>query len=286
MGFIENLDKNKAQKIMLIVIAALVLAALVCLVVIIISSINPATPQKTDFDVIDATLTENDTLVGPLVLADAKHTYTVDRSLLDLVECQTYRNEQMAAAGSEVKEYLPYKGMMLNKTAMEAAHKMLSDAKKAVGGDAVTIDAAFDRVVYSGSESEEGFKTGLLMFLSDFTSDSGAYVALSDEYASWFKSNCAKYGFINSSDDAYRYVGKVHAKYITDSEITLAEYVEYLKKNTDPTKALTIKVDNTEYAVYYVEGEAGDTVKVPATESYTISGTNDGGVVVTVKLAK
>ena len=284
MSFLENMDKNRLQKVLLVVISALLLAALVCLVVIIISSLGPTTPVTQGFDVVDLTLKDKDVSTGTLVLADKTHLYD-ENNALDLVECQTYRDEQMVLDGITDKPYLPYKGMKLTKEAMKAAHNMLSDAKKNIGSAAITIDAAFGRIAYGGDDAE-GYKTGLLMFLSDNTSDSGAYVKLANEYSHWLKTNAAKYGFINAFDDAYRYVGIVHATYMSEEELSLADYIEYLKKNTDSSKALTVKVGDTTYSVYYAKGGEGETVKVPAKGEYTISGTNEGGVIITLKNAK
>ena len=39
-----------------------------------------------------------------------------------------------------------------------------------------------------------------------------------------------------------------------------------------------------DYGVYYVSCKAGDSINVPANNEYTVSGTNEGGVIVTVKL--
>ena len=48
-----------------------------------------------------------------------------------------------------------------------------------------------------------------------------------------------------------------------------------------------VKVDGVEYAIYYVACKAGDTIKAPKDlKNTTISGTNEGGVIVTVKLSK
>ncbi|MBR3878505.1 MAG: hypothetical protein IKJ24_00140 [Clostridia bacterium] len=287
MAFLENVDKAKLQKILLITISALMLAALGLLLAIVIMSIEPAGLQGTDMNFTDYVLEENDTKTGSLVLADQNHKYAVDRALLDLVDCQGYRDTQMSAEGITEKNYLPYKGMMLNKTAMENAHKLLTDLRAGVeDSKAVTIDAAFDRIVNGGAETE-GYNTGLLMFLSDNASDSGNHIALGEDYKAWLDDNAAKYGFVNEFEDAYRYVGVAHAKYIADEKLSLAEYVELLKKNTSNEKGLTTKdAEGNEYYVYYVSAKAGETIKVPASNEYTVSGTNEGGVIVTVKLAK
>ena len=176
---------------------------------------------------------------------------------------------------------------MLNKTAMENAHKMLTALREAItASKAVTIDAALDRVVYGGSDVE-GYNTGLLMYLSDNTSDSGNHVELGEDYRAWLGNNAASYGFVNDFEDAYRYVGVAHTKYISDEKLSLSEYVKLLKNNTNNEKGLEITgADGAKYYVYYVACEEGETIKVPATNAYTISGTNAGGVVVTVSLDK
>ena len=94
---------------------------------------------------------------------------------------------------------------------------------------------------------------------------------------------------VESFEDGYRYVGAPHAKLINDNEdiSTLADYIAFLKENTGYDKTVRVTVDGVEYAIYYVECKAGDTIKAPKDlANTTISGTNEGGVIVTVKLTK
>jgi len=289
MTFLENIDKNRLQKILLVVISALLLAALVCMVVIIISSVTPPKPTDTGFKLEDLTLTDKDVATGSLLLVDADHPYTPNAEWLDLVNCGEYMRAQSDYVAEHDKDYenlnyIPWKVMKMSKLAMPSIHAMLTAAKNEVGAKPLTIDAAYDTIYHSEKSPE--YNTALLIFLSDFDSTQHTRVEPSAEYRSWLEKNAAKYGFIESFEDAYRYVGEVHAKHMSEQNITLAEYIEYLKTNTDATKALTVKVGNDTYSVYYAEGAAGDTIKVPSTEEYTISGTNEGGVIVTVKLAK
>ena len=287
MTFLENVDKAKLQKILIITISALMLVALALLLVIVIMSIKPAGIQSADMEFTDYVLEDKDTATGTLVIADKDHEYKVDKSLLDLTDCQGYRDEQMTIEGITDRNYLPFKGMMLNKTAMVNAHKLLTDLRAAVeNSKAVTIDAAYGRIEFGGDETE-GYKTGLLMYLSDNASDAGNHIAIRDVYKTWLNGNAAKYGFVNEFQDAYRYVGAAHAKYMTENELSVAEYVEFLKKNTSNEKCLTTTdTAGNEYYVYYVSAEAGESIKVPTDNAYTISGTNEGGVVVTVSLTK
>ena len=294
MDFLNKFDKQQVQKITLIVIAALTVLALVLLLVIIIASVNPALSFGLSdgfSDLKEITVTEQDLKTGTLVLADEDHDYDVNAEWLDLVEgCQAYRNEQLAEAGIDTTNkdnlpYIPYRGMRLSTSAMAAAHDMLSDAKEAVGQKAIVIDATYG-VIYHGGNDVEEYNTGLLMYLSDYASEAEAHVELSNEYKKWLDENAAKYGFIESFEDGYRYVGVAHAKAISDSKDinSLADYIKYLKENTSVDKTIEIEVDGTTYKSYYVSCKKGDTIKVPSDSEYTISGTNEGGVVVTVKV--
>ena len=279
------MDKEKLKKILLIVISALTLAALALLLVIIVVSIAPGGIKGFE----NYKVTEANIKTGSLVLADEAHPYNVDASMLDLVAgCQEYRTEQLTAAGIDATvkanyPYIPYKGMKLSTAAMAAAHSMLSDAKAAVNQNPVCIDRTYG-IGYNGEELEE-YNTGLLMFLADYTSESQAYVALSKEYKAWFNANAAKYGFIESFDGGFRYVGAVHATYMKANSMTLAQYINHLKNNTSNEKPLSASANGVEYQIYYVACKAGDTIKVPSKNEYTISGTNEGGVIITVTVS-
>ena len=286
MTFLESIDKEKFKKKLLIVISALTLVALALLLVIIVVSIAPGGIKGFK----NYTVTERDLKTGTLILADDDHPYDVDESWLNLVEgCQAYRNEQLDKAGIDSTDknnysYIPYKGMRLSTVAMSAAHRMLTDAKNAVNQKPVVIDGTYG-VVYHGGADKVEFNTGHLMYLSDYLSEATAHVALSSEYRAWFDQNAAKYGFIESFEDGYRYVGEAHATYMKLKSMTLAQYIAHLKSNTSQDNPLDITDENgVKYQVYYVSCRAGDEIKVPKND-YTISGTNEGGVIITAKVS-
>jgi len=276
MTFLENVDKAKLQKILLITISALMLIALALLLAIVIMSIEPAGLQGTDIEFTDYTLTDKDIATGSLVLADKDHPFEPGADLLaTMTNCQEYRNANRGDV--EKGPYYSMNNVQLSQIAISEAHDLLVAAENAIKGDDLLIKYAF-----FGDDGETAeYKTGMLMFLTNYDEEK-----LPETYAKWLDENAARYGFVESFEDAYRYVGVAHAKYMTDEELTLAEYIEYLKKNTDSTKVLTVKVDGDSYSVYYAEGKSGDSIKVPADAEYVISATNDGGVVVTVKLEK
>ena len=287
MDFLNKFDKQQVQKITLIVIAALTILALVLLLVIVIASVNPANSfgMADGFsNVVDYTVTEKDMQTGSLVLADDNHRYNYTFSADELDVIGTYRNDRVAKDenGKLIDGYYmnSQTKMTLTKDAMAAAHNMLVDAEKAVKKDDILIQFTNG---YNEADNEE-YKTALLIYLTNYENGK-----LDKAYSKWFDENAAKYGFIESFEDGYRYVGAPHAKLINDNEdiSTLADYIAFLKENTGYDKTVRVKVDGVEYAIYYVECKAGDTIKAPKDlKNTTISGTNEGGVIVTVKLSK
>jgi len=283
MDILKNVDKNKLQRIMLIVVSALTLLALVLLLVIIMASVDKSLGDKKVDGIIDSlefesvAVTSQQLKTGSLVLADSDHPYSVDASLLDLVGCQVYRNEHRTV---EDGPYYAYGSTMMTTDAMAAAHDMLTDAESAVKLNDILIMYA-----YGNGTGNEEYNTGLVIYLTNYEE-----AELHSDYASWLDKNAVKYGFVESFENGYRYVGKVHAKYMADKDLSLAEYIKYLKKNTSHEKLLQVKdSDGTSYAIYYVACAEGDSVDLPvvaedAEFSCEISGTNEGGVIVTVKL--
>ena len=62
----------------------------------------------------------------------------------------------------------------------------------------------------------------------------------------------------------------------------MEEYVEKLKDYTEKKPLKISGADGKFYEVYYVAVDGSATVKHPTNYAYTISGTNEGGVVITV----
>ena len=284
MDFLNKFDKQQVQKITLIVIAALTVLALVLLLVIIIASVNPANPfglADGFSDLKEIKVTEKDLQTGSLVLADDDHSYDYTFSGDELVTIGAYRNENLKTdeEGKSIGKYYMnnQSQMKLTEEAMEAAHNMLVAAESEVKKEDLLIAFTYG---YNEADNEE-YNTALLIYLTNYEGGT-----LDKKYQNWLDQHATEYGFIESFDDGYRYVGVAHAKAISDSKDinSLADYIEYLKENTSVDKTIEIEVDGATYKSYYVSCKEGDTIKVPKDAEYTISGTNEGGVVVTVKV--
>lgn len=314
MDFLEKIDRQKLQRITLVVIAALTLLATVLLVIIIIASVEGGTQPNDnthDIEKVDdiqfesKTVSGSELLKGSLVLANSNHTYTMPTEV-NLVNIASYRNEHNT---SDVQ--FPYSVADIHKfhlasDAIESAHAMLMQLLAETGSDFIKISSACS---LQSEESLSDVNTGYTMVLTVadkvspyLTDESNAVLA------DWLNNNAHRFGFvvrypsdksgITGVEDythAFRYVGLAHAQYMKDNNLCLEEYIEYLKKETSYKDMLTVKAaDGASYAVYYTSASDDSAeIKVPiqtpnpdgsTSYPYTISGTNEGGVIVTVKL--
>lgn len=318
MDFLNKIDRQKLQRITLLVISALTLLAVVLLLIIIIASveggtdpnsdINDTTTEKNldDMKFADCEVDETILNTGSLILANSEHPYTLPAGV-NLVNIATYRNEHNTSSVQFPYSVADIYKFHLAPAAIENAHAMLMQLLSDTGSDYIKISSAY------GNQKEEAsgdVHTGYTMVLT-VVAKSSPY--LTDEsnadLANWLNDNAHKFGFVvrypeNKSEitgvsdytHAFRYVGVSHATFMKEHDLCLEEYIAYLKENTSHKTALTIKAaDGVTYSVYYTTiKNVGDIVKVPVLTpnpdgsqkySYTVSGTNEGGVVVTVKLS-
>ncbi len=305
-----GIDRKQLQKITLTIIASLTLISLVLLLIIIIGSVEGRNPNKIDHHIYnvdeieftDTSVTSDMLTHGTLLLVNSGHKYDIP-SNLKLVNIAEYRNQHKEGEGN------PYgtsdmTNMKLEANAMAQAHKMLV-AMEGATGEFVYITSGFRSLEeQSKSAIEPGYSehhTGLLMSLKNEN-----FGELSADCAAWLNGNCSKYGFvqrypadkseqtgIEEYTNAYRYVGLPHSSYMTANNICLEEYIAYLKSSTSYKEPLSINgSDGSTYLVYYTEANEGDNVKLPVQTAnpdgstnfpYEISGSNDGGVIVTIK---
>ncbi len=116
----------------------------------------------------------------------------------------------------------------------------------------------------------------------------------------WLNNNCHKYGFvIRYTEDKeaiteyrkepwhFRYVGIPHAKYMTENNICLEEYIELLR-NSYNYSGDHLKIEDeygAAYEIYFYPSDDGaevTNVPVPSGVRYDISGNNVDGFIVTV----
>lgn len=124
------------------------------------------------------------------------------------------------------------------------------------------------------------------------------YETFKSDYYDWFIDNSYRFGFIHlweikssTGQDLYssfRYVGIPHATYMHEYNIQdLEDYLEMLKTHTIERVLTITDADDVAWQVYYVPAAAGGTqITLTGTpKSYTISGNNTDGYIVTINTA-
>lgn len=249
----------------------------------------------------DVSVTAADAQKGALALSNKLNSFATDDSDASLVDMYDYRSKMHAGAK-------PYKlgGMTskMNQEAFAAMDNMLTDCAAATGCDDVTVRLAYvtaaeaqdSNVSRSLRTNAEDYKTGMGCDLLIYT-DEGSSQKLSSNAAvtAWLDQNAARYGFVvrYPNDKAeqtgvaeyteyYRYVGVPHATYMKEKGWCLEEYLVYLHAYTSKDRLTIQGLDGKTYEVYYCAVTGVGTISCPTNYNYTISGTNEGGVVVTI----
>lgn len=143
------------------------------------------------------------------------------------------------------------------------------------------------------------YHTGRSFDMGVFPQDgaSSGYYSPTGVYA-WIDEHAADYGFVVrfpegkesftneiSRTQTYRYVGVPHSTYMKRNNLCLEEYIEKIKSYTI-NKPLEISSGKDLYKVYYIGVDSGYTTQlgVPTEEDYEISGNNEDGFIITVKV--
>ena len=148
------------------------------------------------------------------------------------------------------------------------------------------------------SEHHSGYAIDMNVYTSAGISHSLATAGEVDPIYSWIYENAAKYGFVERYPEGkttvtgityepwhFRYVGRGHAAYMVENDLVLEEYIALLYKYPYDGEHLTFSYDGVSYEVFFVpfgaETEAAE-ITLRADATYTISGNNWDGVIVTV----
>ena len=300
-------ERNRAmQKYTILGVIALATLAVAVLLVMavggIVANIREASgkaPASEKVEWASITVTATDTLQGPLVLVNNTHVYTFPAN-------EDHLSEIYAMYKSHTPRKYVQSGLStyMETEALKALDTMLVDFYNLTGKDNVQI-----RYAYRSLEEQAGFSvtpgysdhhTGYGVQLKyEHNGNAYAFSTDLDGAYNWFFENCHKYGFvvrypegkeddtgISDYTDYFRYVGVAHATYMKANGLCMEEYVDLLKGYT-AEKPLEIKgADGRYYETWYVAVDGSATVKHPTNYAYAISGTNDGGVVVTVDRTK
>jgi D-alanyl-D-alanine carboxypeptidase len=221
-----------------------------------------------------------------LVLVNTHYAIKDDTNAASLVRVST----QTAALDSTIE---------LRPEALHAVAQLISGTQNAVGGSLYVSsgfrDYTSQKEVYADetdktyaqtpghSEHETGLAADIMV------KGVAQYAEQNTPQAQWMAQNAWRYGLIvryeagkeGSTGISYepwhfRYIGEVHAWYCTQHQLSLEEYIAFLKKSG----GYSMTLNGTRYTISYETAKNGH-LKVPTTGHYNISSDNTGGYIVT-----
>ncbi len=270
------------------------------------ASKDNGTDMSTQYEYI--TKIRRDLYKGNLQLINGNHAYLF-REMDQLVDVKGNKNKSYKLIETTMK---------LNRDMLHALNDMMKDFEEATGKHDMIMTSGYRTLADQGEVLQEkinlwgeeealgwamlpGYSehhSGYAVDMSIYT-DEGIYVKYKGqgEYA-WINQNCYKYGFIRRyteekkeitgvSDEQwhYRYIGVPHSYVVIAKNFCLEEYINYLKQFTFDKTHLIVECTNGRYEIYFVPLEGKEiSVPIPSDKEYAISGNNEDGFIVTVKL--
>jgi len=234
---------------------------------------------------------------GPLLMLDASHPYTGTATTVQPAGNLRVKTED----GSDI-----YKGaygdINITQETLDAFNAMmLAFHNEQKSNSEYRVGSVWLPSLLSGLNEEisvatkEALKSGYLLILENQYDEADPSIYDAENKTGkgvyqWIYQNAAKYGFIQVGDSAaegniFRYVGVVHATYMTDKNLSFADYITKLHTTTGIGKTLKVTAEGVKYEIFYIA--PGETHIKPESYDFTVSGDNMGGYIVTVnKTAK
>ena len=241
---------------------------------------------------------------GDLILVSSERPYDFDANenmvrLVKITDAQTYNYPVDKEEFCLAESILPSLDSMIEDcdNAMGTRETGISSAYRTKEYQQQVWDDAAEEYGESYAEkyvAEPGYSehhTGLAADLGIFYDDGSYGTFTGSENAIWMAENCWKYGFVRRyaedkteitgiSNEAwhFRYVGVPHAYYMTQNNLCLEEYLDYLERNASEEAPLTIEANDKSYRVFYTK----ENVIPKPEEKFEVSGDNDHGWIITL----
>ena len=242
----------------------------------------------TDAQTVQTELSHEDVLQGPLMLVSDHLGYKLPQKSVSLTTVWGNKSPTY---------YVATASLQLESDTFRAADKMFCDyyAENSNSDYQITMGYAPTDAPICCSEHGTGYAFDVNVYTKSGTS---LRLAEAGGIYNWIYENCAEYGFVlrygreknnvtgmPHDADHFRYVGKGHAQYMSEHGMALEDYIGELQKYSYGKKHLEFSYDGVDYEVFYVNipGEAEKvTIDIPSGVSYTLSGDNISGVIVTL----
>jgi len=316
-------ESRRKVVIAIFVVMALILASFATLIIGKIITKLPQSPSTgTNKNLTYVPMEAADYKTGILLAISDDFRYELPASFDNMVNLYEYRKNSDNVSKTEIDgKYtysLSFDRIVLDSAALDALNQMMLDYCKTIDLSNANLNCASNVVIGWGGYNEKTLHeydqdlANANMGKEYYDHILGTTVALRRNSPSeaitedilkkdfaWIYENLHKYGFVlrypNACKDHtgfdgtkrvhLRYVGVEHATYIHDNNICLDKYLETLKNHhNSPDKAITVNTADGTYSIYYVKYSGNPTsVPVPKDSTYTISGDNMNGFIVSVK---
>lgn len=208
--------------------------------------------------------------------------------------------DEMVNAAEMANEFYTVEGnnVMLHKDALDALNRLMEDYHEETELDDFVLYGTTDTYTGAGSTCPRYFAERSNGYTVDLTLlGVGSYLEFDGlDEEGWVVENCAKYGFIvrypegksqitgeNYCPWHLRYVGLANAMVMTEKNMCLEEYIDFLK-DYRLDKPFTYKIGGFGYVMYTAEAAEGETpVKVPIGGNYDWSGDNRGTYIISYR---
>ena len=309
-GTVKRDNRQQQQKMVVIMICIVIALLLVVFMTIIGTKIvlalagghNNADPSAVQYK--DVTLDKALSQYGPLTLVNDTHEYKfpaeATKSLANIWDYRVAHTPDGATAAYKAS----FNTLMLDSKALPAMHQWLTDFNKATGKNDVIISSAYrtfeEQSKFSVPAGKSDHHTGFGVTLKIYDDGVTSNIYDNPDYYNWLADNAHKYGFvvrypeekaaitgISNYVEYFHYVGDGVASYMKEKNLCLEEFVAQIKAHTYNNPLETTDANGQDWVIYYTACQ-GDmaTVKLPTNFTYTVSGDNDGGIIVCVSLSK
>ena len=272
------------------------------------------------FKTTEINVPSKDVHAGELILVNSSYPYVFPETKTEVIPIITDRTVHgTSESGNNIYSFYTQNGLekcaKLEKRTLELFRSWTDDFYKATGNSDLFV---FDEDGYRTKEAQEGYYSkkpaeyaapGTTEHHMGTCTDLYVYTGkirgnLDDagfaDIFKWIYDNAYRYGFVLRYPESkasvtgvsyepyhFRQVGYAHAYYMSRNDLCLEEYLELIKNGYTAEAPLEFNGDDgNTYMVYYVAAseETTTSLTVPEEHTYTYSGDNKNGFIVTVKV--
>ena len=267
-----------------------------------LNRLNNAKPEDVEYT--SATVDHTQTLYGPLALVNDTHEYQfpkeASKNLANIWDYRTANTED----GKTPAYKTSHPTLMLDNKALSSLHEMLTDFYNDTKKNDVIISSAYrtfeEQSKFSVPAGKSDHHTGFGVTLKIYADGVTSNIYENPDYYTWLADNAHRYGFvvrypedkaaitgISEYVEYFHYVGDAPAAYMKANNLCLEEFVAQIKAYDHSHPLEVTDANGTDWLIYYTPCDGNmATVQLPVNFNCTISGDNEGGIIVCVSLQK